>query len=173
MIIANYMATHTSLDKVWMVISPQNPLKKKASLAKDYDRLHLVNLAIGENPHLQSCDIEFGMPQPSYTSDTLVYLKEKYPAHEFVLIMGSDNLATLHKWKNYETLISYYEIYVYLRPGAFNNPYPDKKNIRIFEAPMMNLSSTFIRECIKNNKSVQYLVPDKVFEYLNHTNMYR
>lgn len=173
MIIANYMATQTALDKVWMVVSPHNPFKKKASIAKDYDRLHLVNLAIGDNMHLQSSDIEFGLPQPSYTSDTLIYLKEKHPTHTFVLIMGSDNLITLHKWKNYEMLLNAYEIYIYMRPGPFDNPYPGQDNINFFEAPLMELSSSYIRECIKKNKSVQYLVPDRVFEYLNHTNMYR
>ena len=116
MIIAEHMANHTDLDEVWMVVSPQNPLKKQASLAGDYDRLHLVNLAIGENLKLRSSNIEFGLSKPSYTVDTLVYLREKYPNKEFVLIMGGDNLATLHKWKNFEVILRDYQIYVYKRP---------------------------------------------------------
>ncbi|NJN35116.1 MAG: nicotinate-nucleotide adenylyltransferase [Saprospiraceae bacterium] len=112
LIIANFMATQTDLAQVWLVVSPQNPLKPKNSLARDYDRLHMVALAIGENPKLRASDIEFKLPKPSFTIDTLTYLKEKYPQHEFVLIMGGDNLATLSKWKNYEQILRGYPIYV-------------------------------------------------------------
>ena len=129
MIIANFMAQHTDLDQVWMVVSPHNPLKKQSSLAKDYDRLHLVNVAIGENPLLQSSNIEFSLPKPSYTIDTLTYLTEKFPEREFVLIMGGDNLNTLHKWKNYELLIKNHEIYVYQRPDYDLGDLKDHSNI--------------------------------------------
>ena len=116
LIIANYMATHTDLKEIWLVVSPQNPLKQKASLAKDYDRLHLVRLAIDQNPKLKASNIEFDLPKPSYTVDTLAYLKEKYPTKTFVLIMGGDNLGTFHKWKNYEIILKNFQIYVYSRP---------------------------------------------------------
>jgi nicotinate-nucleotide adenylyltransferase len=173
MVIANYMATQTPLDKVWMVVSPHNPLKKKSSLAPDYDRLHLVNLAIGDNPLLRASDIEFKLPRPSYTIDTLAYLKEKYPNKEFVLIMGGDNLGTLHKWKNYEVLIRDYKIFVYRRPSYEPGELASHPNIQIFDAPLMQISSSYIRQCIANELSVEYLVPDKVFDYLQSSGLYQ
>lgn len=173
MIIANYMATQTDLDEVWMVISPQNPLKKKASLARDYDRLHLVRLAIGDNLLIKASDIEFQLPIPSYTIDTLVHIKEKFPNRLFCLIMGEDNLVTLHKWKNYEVLLRDYKIYVYNRSSEEDHPLRDHPSVKYFQAPMMHISSTYIRDCIKNNKSVRYLVPDDVYRYLENTNMYK
>jgi nicotinate-nucleotide adenylyltransferase len=136
MIIANLIATQTDLEKVWLVLSPQNPLKKKESLLNDYLRLELLNLAIGDNPVLQACDIEFSLPKPSYTIDTLIYLKEKYPKHEFVLIMGSDNLASLKKWKNYEMLIQNYAFYVYTRPGQEPILPIEKMQITFVEGPL-------------------------------------
>lgn len=172
-IIANYMATHTDLDQVWLVVSPQNPLKAKATLAKDYDRLHLVQLAIGDNPLLRASNIEFNLPKPSYTIDTLTYLKEKYPDHEFVLIMGGDNLATLHKWKNYERILSDYHIYLYKRPNYELGELENHPHIHHFEAPLLDISATYIRQCIKEGKSVQYLVPDAVYEYLAGSSMYK
>src|SRR3984957_14698567 len=117
LIIANYICESTKLDKVWMVVSPQNPLKPKETLLRDYDRLHLINLAIEDNKNLKVSNIEFKLPKPSYTIDTLVHLHDKYPQHTFSLIMGSDNLATLHKWKNYEILLKNYEFLVYKRRG--------------------------------------------------------
>jgi nicotinate-nucleotide adenylyltransferase len=172
MIIANFMATQTDLDQVWMIVSPQNPLKDKKTLAKERTRYNLVQLAIGENSKIKASDIEFKLPKPSYTIDTLTYLKEKKAENEYVLIMGSDNLETLHKWKNYEILLAEYAIYIYKRPEFENKSYLNHPNIHYFEAPMMNISSTFIRDCIKNNKSIQYLVADAVFEYLSITNIY-
>ena len=172
MIIANYMATQTDLEEVWLIVSPQNPLKKKQSLANDYDRLHLVRLAIGDNPRLRASDIEFGLPRPSYTIDTLTYLREKYPARTFALIMGGDNLASLHKWKNFEILLRDYDIYVYNRPGH-SNPYADHSRVHFFEAPQLRLSASYIRRCLQEDKSVQYLVPDPVFAYLEKHNLYR
>ncbi|RMF25402.1 MAG: nicotinate-nucleotide adenylyltransferase [Bacteroidetes bacterium] len=173
MIIANFMATHTDLERVWLVVSPQNPLKPRETLARDYDRLHLVRLAIGDNPLLQASNIEFNLPKPSYTIDTLTYLREKYPQHRFVLIMGGDNLATLHKWKNYELLLRDYPIYVYKRPRYGDGGLSDHPNVHFFEAPRMDLSSSYVRRCIREGKSVQYLVPDAVFEYLESSNLYR
>ncbi len=172
MIIANFMATQTDLDEVWLVVSPQNPLKKKQHLARDYDRLHLVRLAIGDNPLLRASDIEFGLPKPSYTIDTLAYLGEKFPSRVFALIMGGDNLASLPKWKNHDILLRDYEIYVYNRPG-YDNPFSEEAQVRFFEAPLMNLSATYIRRCLREKKSVRYLVPDAVFAYLEQTPLYR
>ena len=172
MIIANYMAQNADLDQVWIVVSPQNPLKNKRSLAKDHDRLHLVNLAIGENPLLRVTDIEFSLPKPSYTIDTLMYLEEKYSQHQFVLIMGGDNLLTLHKWKNYEKLLENYEFYIYKRPEYQDGELIHHKKVKLFDAPMLEVSASYIRQQIKEGKSIQYLVPDAVFEYLEETRMY-
>jgi len=174
MIIANYMATQTPLREVWMIVSPHNPLKPKRTLARDHDRLHLVRLAIGENDQLRASDVEFGLPQPSYTVDTLVYLKEKYPEKQFALIMGGDNLATLHKWKNYELLLRDYEIHVYSRPSYKQVELAEHPSVHLYEdVPLMEISSSYIRECIRDGKSVQYLVPDAVFHYLQTSNLYR
>lgn len=173
MIIANYMATQTDLDEVWLVVSPHNPLKPKKTLARDYDRLHLVRLAIGDNVRLRASDIEFGLPKPSYTIDTLAYLREKYPDRSFVLIMGSDNLATLPKWKNHDVILRDYEVYVYKRPDYHDGPLADHPHVRLFDAPLMYLSASYIRNAIREEKSVQYLVPEAVFEYLERSNLYR
>ncbi len=173
LVIANYMATQTDLKKVWLVVSPQNPLKQKNTLARDRDRLHLVRLGIGENPLLQASDIEFDLPKPSYTIDTLVHLKEKYPQHEFVLIMGGDNIGTLHKWKNYELLLRDYPIYVYKRPNYELGDLATHPSVHFFDAPMMDISATYIRNCIQQKQSIRYLVPDAVFEYMEGSSMYK
>lgn len=168
------MVQFTELEQVWMVVSPQNPFKSKDSLANDYDRLHLVELAIGDNMMLKSSNIEFHLPKPSYTIETLTYLKEKYPQHTFALIMGGDNLVSLPKWKNSEIILRDYEIYVYKRHTADDAPFGmAHNNIIICEAPLLDISATFIRKCIKGNKSVQYLVPDAVYRYLSQSNLYR
>lgn len=172
LIIANFMATRTDLNRVWMVVSPQNPLKPKKTLARDYDRLHLVRLGIGDNPLLEASNVEFNLPKPSYTVDTLAYLKEKHPEKEFALIMGGDNLATLHLWKNYETILANHDIYVYKRPGVELGALSDHPRVRLCEAPMLDISATYIRECIRTGKSVRYLVPETVYEYLEGGNMY-
>ncbi|MCS7035563.1 MAG: nicotinate (nicotinamide) nucleotide adenylyltransferase [Saprospiraceae bacterium] len=173
LIIANYMATQTDLDRVWLVVSPQNPFKPKASLARDHDRLHLVRLGIGDNPLLEASSVEFGLPRPSYTVDTLAYLWEKYPEREFALIMGGDNLATLPLWKNYEILLERCDIYVYRRPATDVGPLAQHPRVRICPAPLLDISSTYIRECLRNGRSVRYLVPDAVLEYLENSNLYR
>lgn len=173
MIIASHVANWSDLDEVWMVVSPQNPLKKRSNLAKDYDRLHMVQLAIGDHPKIRASNIEFSLPKPSYTVDTLIHLKEKYPDHEFTLIMGGDNLHNLHKWKNYEVLLDHYKILVYRRPEYIDNAYKGRDNISVIEAPLMEISSTFIRKSLKTGKSVRYLVPDPVWEYLETSTLYR
>lgn len=172
MIIANHMLNHTDLESVWLVVSPHNPLKKKRTLAKDYDRLHLVNLAIGDELRLKASDIEFGLQQPSYTIDTMTYLDEKYPEREFTLIMGGDNLANLHKWKNYEMLLEKYRIYIYRRPNYIMPELQNHPNVVITEAPLLEISSSYIRQLLREKKSVKYLVPDKVYEYLNDYPIY-
>lgn len=173
LIIANYMATQTDLDQVWLVVSPQNPLKKKSTLARDYDRLYLVRIAIEDNTALKASDIEFGLPKPSYTIDTLTYLSEKHPQHQFTLIMGGDNLATLHKWKNYELLLERYPIYVYRRPEYALGEMEHHPQVKVFSAPLMQISASYIRKCIAAGHSIQYLVPDPVFEYLQSSHLYK
>jgi nicotinate-nucleotide adenylyltransferase len=173
MIIANYLANHTDLDRVWLVVSPQNPFKQKESLANDYARLDLVRVAIGDTPRLAACDIEVRLPQPSYTVDTLTYLAEKHPEHEFVLIMGGDSLASLPKWKNPDTILKKHSIFVYKRPGHDLGPLADHPSVRIVSGtPQMELSATFIRECLRSGKSVRYFVPDDVYDELMKRKMY-
>ncbi len=172
MIIANYMVTKADLDEVWMVVSPHNPLKDKKSLANDHDRLHLVNLAIGDNIRIKASNIEFSLPKPSYTIDTLTYLEEKYPQHQFVLLMGGDNLQSLDKWKNHEKIVEH-NIYVYKRPGSNGGCYENHPNIQYMEAPMLDISATYIRECIKQGLSIEYLVPDRVYAYLLNSRLYK
>ena len=174
MIIANHMIQYTDLNEIWMVVSPHNTLKSKASLAKDSDRLHLVQLAIDDNPHIKASNIEFSLPVPSYTIDTLTHLQEKYPKREFCLIMGGDSVESLPKWKNYELLLQNYDIYVYERPGYNTTLAADYPRIKIVkDVPMMDISATFIRNAIRNKKSIQYLVPEKVFDYLDGSHMYK
>lgn len=172
LIIANHMANETDLDQVWMVVSPQNPFKDKKSLAKDRERYNLVHLAIGDNPKLSVSDIEFSLPKPSYTIDTLTYLKEKYPNKIFYLIMGGDNVPTLPKWKNSELLIENYKIYVYKRPGSELGPLASHPNITSVEAPLLDISSTHIRQLIKERKSIQYLVPDAARLEIERSSIY-
>ncbi len=173
LVIAEYMATRTDLDEVWLVVSPQNPLKKKKSLANNFDRLHLVRLATEDNPKLKVSDIEFKLPIPSYTVDTLTFLREKHPNREFALIMGGDNLCSLPKWKNYEILLRDYPIYVYNRPNYGDCPLKEHPAIHFFDAPLMDISATFIRESIKKRLSIRYLVPPKVYAEILQSGMYR
>lgn len=174
MIIANHMVQYTGLDEVWMVVSPQNPLKNKTSLANNNDRYYLLQLAIGDNHVLRASNIEFSLPTPSYTIDTLTYLKEKYPTRTFCLIMGGDNLATINKWKNFQLLLDHYDIYVYNRPGYDLGPYEKHPRVHILDnVPMLDISATYIRTALKEGKSIQYLVPEKVYEYLTQYNLYK
>jgi nicotinate-nucleotide adenylyltransferase len=173
LIIANFISENTDLEQVWFVVSPHNPLKNKDTLANDYDRLHLVTLATANNPNLIPSDIEFNLPKPSYTVDTLAYAKDKFPKNTFVLIMGGDNVETLHKWKNYEYILAHYEIYVYNRPNTNVSNYQNMPNIKFFDVPLMDISSTFIRKQIQLGRSIRYLVADKVQEELEKSDLYK
>ena len=166
------MANYTDLQAVWLVVSPHNPLKNKSSLANMYDRLEMARLATEDNEKIKVSDIEFKLPQPSYTIDTLTHLQERYPEHQFTLIMGADNLASIKKWKNYEILLRDYKIAVYPRPGFENPGLADHPSITITDTPVMEISSTFIRKAIKDGQSVQYMIPEKVFRFIDSKNLY-
>lgn len=187
LVIANYMADFTELDQVWLIVSPHNPLKEKSSLLTDYHRLALVKIAIDDNPKLKASDIEFNLPKPSYTAITLAYLKDKYPQHEFALIMGEDNLRTLHKWRNHDVILKNHKIYVYPRVltlqeeaevssinSQVNNDFADNPNVIYCEdAPVMKVSASFVRHAIKEGKDVRYLLTEPVHRYIDEMNFYR
>lgn len=172
LIIANYMANYTDLDEVWLMVSPHNPLKKKSNLANMYDRLEMVNLAIQDTENIRSSDFEFRLNQPSYTIDTLIHLKERYPKKEFILIMGSDNLVSLKKWKNYEVILRDYKVFVYPRPGFEDGEMAQHPSITITDTPLMELSSTFIRKSVANRKSIKFFVPDAVAQFIDSKGLY-
>jgi nicotinate-nucleotide adenylyltransferase len=172
MAIANYFIEFTDLDKLWFVVSPHNPLKEKKSLLKDYVRLEMVELAIGDDNRFRSCDIEFRMPKPSYTIDTLTYLKEKYPSHEFVLIMGSDGLETFSKWKNHKEIINNYSRYIYPRTSEHFNNFNEHENVQIVNAPKIEVSSTFIRKSIAEGRDIRHFLPEKVFNFIDKKGYY-
>jgi nicotinate-nucleotide adenylyltransferase len=171
--IANYMVEFTDLDKVWFVISPHNPLKQKITLLPDIQRLQMVRMAIECDNRFKASNIEFDLPQPSYTINTLTYLKEKYPDNEFVLIMGSDGLSTFYKWKNHKELISNYQRYIYPRPGTPNELLQSIENGRFVDAPLIDISSTFIRNSIVAGKDVRYFLPEKVWQYIDEMNFFK
>lgn len=172
LIIANHVLNETKLKKVWFVVSPQNPLKPSASLLNEYDRYFLVQKAIEDDPRLQASDIEFNLPKPSYTIHTLAYLKEKYPQHEFHIIMGSDSFQNLPKWKNAELILANYSIIVYKRPG-FEKIESNSTAIQILNAPLLQISATHIRELIRDGKSVKYLLPQKVEEEILGSSLFK
>jgi nicotinate-nucleotide adenylyltransferase len=163
LIIANHILNESAVEKIWFVVSPQNPFKESANLMNEYDRLHLVQKAIEEDPRLKASDIEFSLPKPSYTVHTLAYLKEKYPEHHFQIIMGSDGFQNLGNWKNAEFIIENYPIIIYRRPG-FEVHNTLNAKITIMDAPLLDISSTHIRELIRSGKSIRYLVPAAVEE---------
>jgi nicotinate-nucleotide adenylyltransferase len=171
LIIGSHIIEYTDLQKVWFVVSPHNPLKETSTLLNEYHRLHLVQTAIEADARFKASDVEFKLPKPSYTIDTLTYLNEKYPKHQFVVIMGSDSYRNLHRWKNYEQLVKNYQMIVYIRPG-FDVP-DNIYNATILNAPLLDISSTTIRENIKSGKSIQYLVSDPVFEELTKNGYYK
>lgn len=170
--IANYMLAFTEMDQVWFVVSPHNPFKKKQNLLSEADRLHLVNLAIEEYPAYRSCDMEFKMPRPSYTIDTLTRLSGKYPQKKFALIIGSDNLEQFRKWKNSGMIIANYHRYIYPRPETPQHLLEMAENATVVEAPLMDISSTFIRQAIADGKDVPFFLHDKVYRYMKDMHFY-
>lgn len=172
LIVASHIVENVDIDKIWFVISPHNPLKESHSLLNEYDRLHLVNLAIEENNKFRASNVEFHLPKPSYTIDTLTYLSEKFPLEKFSVIMGSDSFQNIHRWKNYEQLLAKYPVIVYNRPG-FEVTETHGANITQVQAPLLEISSTFIRKQIKEGKSIRYIVPDAVWKYIEGSNYYK
>ena len=173
LIIANHMVEHTDLEEVWFVISPHSPFKQKASLLADHQRFALVNYAVEDHPNLWASNIEFGLPQPSYTSLTLAFLAERYPNKEFSLIMGEDNLIHIDQWKNADFILNNYPIYVYPRPNIELSKFHQYPNVHIVkDVPQMDISSSFIRKCIKEHKDTRYLLPHRVYEYVKEMHFY-
>lgn len=175
LIIANHMAEYSGLDQVWLVVTPHNPHKKKSTLLDDHHRLHMVFLATEDYPKLKPSDVEFRLPQPNYTVHTLAHLQEKFPTHEFSLIMGEDNLNSLHKWKNYEVIVQNHDIYFYPRihPEPLNTELQNHPRIHRVDAPVMEISSTAIRNGIKVGKNIMPMLPHKVGQYVEHNLFYR
>jgi nicotinate-nucleotide adenylyltransferase len=173
MAIAEYIQEFTDLSQVWFIVSPQNPFKKKESLLEDHHRLEMVYRAIGDDPRFRVSDIEFRMPKPSYTVDTLSYLVEKYPEREFSMILGADNLLSFNKWKNCEMLAENYKRYVYPRHGVPDTEIEKHRNAELVPAPRIEISSSFIRDAIAAGKSVKYFLPEAVWQYLDEMNFYR
>jgi nicotinate-nucleotide adenylyltransferase len=170
--IANYMLAFTKMTEIWFVVSPHNPFKKRQNMLSEADRLHLVNLAIENYPSYRSCDVEFRMPKPSYTIDTLVRLTEKHPQHKFALIMGSDNLEQFHKWKNSEAIIANYHRYIYPRPETPPHLLEHIPNATVVHAPLMDISSTMIRRAIADGKDLPFFLYDKVYQYIKDMHFY-
>ena len=173
LMIAGYMVEFTDISRVWFVVSPHNPLKEKSTLLADHHRLAMANIAVEDDQRFQASNIEFHLPQPSYTVDTLTYLSEKYPEKEFVLIAGSDNLPSFHKWKNYQTLLDQYQFYIYPRPETLTSPFDSHPHIHFTEAPLIEISSSFIRKSISEGKNMSHFLPDKVWKYIQEMHFYK
>ena len=170
--IANYILADTEMDELWFVVSPHNPFKKTRDMLSENDRLHLVNLAVEDHPAYRACDIEFCMPKPSYTVDTLARLSDMYPQWKFALIMGSDNLDQFHKWKNSEAIIERYHRYIYPRPETAARLPKHIPNATVVDAPLMDISSTFIRRAIADGKDVPFYLHDKVYRYMKEMHFF-
>lgn len=164
--IANYLVEYTGVNELWFVVTPHNPLKKSSTLIDDRVRQHLVQLAIGNYPKFRVSDIEFYLPKPNYTINTLTHLSEKFPDYNFSILIGGDNLETFHKWKNYDVILKNYKIYVYRRPGCKVVEY-ENSHIKIVDAPLIEISSSFIRESIRQGKDVRFFMPEEVARYID------
>jgi nicotinate-nucleotide adenylyltransferase len=173
MIIANIMAENSDLNKVWFVVSPQNPFKPSAGLLHEHDRYDMVKAAIADNYKMEVSDVEFHLPKPSYTIDTLTVLKEKNPQKEFSVIIGEDNLTNFEKWKNHNQILELYGLHVYPRPQATESPLKEHPKVKMVDAPLLSISATYIRKCLKENKSVRYMVPEPVEQMMRTRNFYR
>jgi nicotinate-nucleotide adenylyltransferase len=172
LIIASYILENIQIDQVWFVVSPQNPLKPSLGLLNEYDRLHLINLAIEGQRNMRSCDIEFKLPRPSFTIDTLTFLEEKYPQHEFWVIMGSDCFQNLHHWKNYQLLLKNYPFIIYQRPGKEIRETPAGVRAQLLQAPLLDISATQIRQAVRERRSIRYFVPEAVREEIEKNGYY-
>ncbi len=172
LIIANVMYESTDCKEIWFVVTPQNPLKSSKSLAHEHDRYDLVRTAVDDQYQFRASDIEFRIPKPSYTIDTLTYLSEKNPDKEFVLIIGSDNLRSFKKWKNYKMILNYYGLLVYPRPGDKESPLLDHENVQVVEAPLLDISASYIRKLIREGKSVKYLLPAPVIDIIDNRHLF-
>lgn len=173
LIIANHILEETDLDKIWFVVSPQNPLKKSSTLLNEYDRLHLTELAIKNNSNFRASNVEFQLPKPSYTVNTLAYLSEKFPFEHFSVIMGSDSYTNLKRWKNYEQILDNFTIYVYLRPGFPVDSQECPGSVQIIKAPLLDISASYIRTKINQGHSIRYLVPEEVASYIEENGYYK
>jgi len=172
LIVANTLVETTDLAKVWFVISPQNPLKQSKGLLHEFDRYDMVRAAVYDNYKLEVSDVEFHMPKPSYTIHTLVYLSEKHPDKEFRVIIGEDNLESFTRWKNYEQILENYGLYVYPRPGVTSSELKRHRNVQVVEAPLLDISATFIRNSIRKGYSIRYLVPESVEAIIREKKFY-
>ncbi len=172
LILANYMAEFTDLDEVWFVVSPQNPLKNKSSLLADYHRLALVRLAVEDSVKLKVSNIEFNMPKPSYTIDTLTWLSDYNTDKEFIVICGTDIFRHFHKWKNFNEILKQYNMYVYPRPGYAMGKYSDYQSVTQYRAPLMEISSSFIRRGIKEKRNMSFWMPEPVYNYILEMHFY-
>ncbi len=173
MIIANIMAENADLNKVWFVVSPQNPFKPSKGLLHEFDRYDMVKAAVADHYKLEVSDVEFNLPKPSYTIHTLAYLTEKFPGRDFKVIIGEDNLENFAKWKNYEQILNQFGLYVYPRPHVTNSELKRHSKVKMIEAPLLDISATYIRNCLKNNKSIRYLVPEPVEQMIRLKHFYK
>ncbi len=172
LIIANTMLQQGGVDEVWLVVSPQNPLKERATLLADHHRLQMVQRAVDDNYRLRVCDIEMHLPIPSYTVVTLAALQDKYPDREFCLVMGSDNLATFDRWRNYQYILDNYHLLVYPRPGSEHCKFASHPNVTLVDVPMIDISSSYIRQQIAAGRDVRYLLTEPVYNYLTEMHFY-
>jgi nicotinate-nucleotide adenylyltransferase len=173
LIIANTIYEYTDMDEIWFIVSPLNPLKRSSkSLIHEFDRIDMVEQAIEDQPHFKAKDIEFHLPKPNYTVNTLAYLEEKHPNYDYQLIIGEDNLVNFVKWKNYEVILDHYGLIVYPRPNAGVSSFKDHPNVTYVKSPLIDISASFIRRSVKMGKSIKYLVPDRVYEYIRNKKLY-
>jgi nicotinate-nucleotide adenylyltransferase len=173
MVLANYMVSYTDLDEVWFVVSPHNPHKEKSTLLAQNHRLQMVRIAVEDHPKMKASNIEFKLSQPSYTINTLTHLREKHPKKDFCLILGMDNLQTFDKWKNYEQILKNHTLYVYPRQGSVGDKFRDHPHVHITDAPVIEVSSSFIRSAITSGKDVNCFMPEKVAQYIQEMNFYK
>lgn len=173
LMLANYLVTFGELDELWLLVSPQNPLKPKAELLDDQHRLEMARLAVGDDPFIKVSDVEMHLPRPSYTINTLQHLSEQYPDNQFVFVCGMDSLQNLDKWKDYEKILENYPILVFPRKGYDGGELINHLSVRVVETPIIELSSTFIRNCIANNINVRHFIPENAYNYLINNNLYK